>query len=90
MMENLCQRLKKRAFGEGRQKLSRYRQTFEQIPLTFHLLKGKIHMVLCTVDWGVWPHTVSFISGNCRELAFCAPMAFKLVLSALWQFQIYN
>ena len=63
-----------------------YKQTFEQIPLTFHLFIGKMVLVLCTVCWGVWTLTVSFISGNCRESAFCAPMAFMLGLSALWQF----
>ena len=76
MSGNLCQRRKKAGFGDSKQKSADGKQTFEQIPLTFLPFTGKIHLVLCTVDWGVWPSTVSFISGICRasvlrRMAFC-------------------
>ena len=75
-MKNLCQRAKQGCFGESKQKAEDGTQTFEQIPLTFPSFAGKIHVVLCTVIWGVWPSSVSFISGICREQAFCASWRF--------------
>ena len=42
MLENLCQRVKLGVFGEGKQKMSDDKQTFEQIPLTFRVFTGKM------------------------------------------------
>ena len=41
-MKKVCQRRESVVFGERRQKSSAYKQTFEQIPLTFRLLAGKM------------------------------------------------
>jgi len=79
MGDFLCQRGKTGTFGQGKQILICNKQTFEQIPLTFRRFTGKIRLVLCTVRWGVWPNSVSFISGICREQAF-APHGVLLVL----------
>jgi hypothetical protein len=84
--KNLCQRRSLVYFGDCKQKSDSGKQTFEQIPLTFYLFAGKIDSVLCTVDWGVWPQTVSFISGESREQAFCASWRFTCAdIIRLWR-----
>ena len=85
MGENLCQRLKPEGIGQCKQKLHIDMQTFEQIPLTFPPFAGKIHVVLCTVDWGVW---LRFRFIYIRQLPGkrVAPHGVLFLLSALWQF----
>ena len=71
------------ALGEDKQKLNAGKQTFEQIPLTFLLFTGKIHLVLCTVCWGVWSHARFIYIRLFAGQAFCASWRFVSIICRL-------
>ena len=77
-MENVCQRQESVVFGKRKQKMRVHKQTFEQIPLTFRLLAGKMvygimygslgSMALCRFIYIRQLPGVSVL----RLMAFCA------------------